>query len=95
MRCDLNVRRRIATHVVLSGGHTMFPGLKERLEEELASLYPPSYGPDLKVLASKDRAHQAWTGGAILVQLPTFHQSMWIARREYDDTGPSVYKYHI
>lgn len=39
-KCDLDIRRDLYGNVVLSGGTTMFPGISDRMQKELASLSP-------------------------------------------------------
>jgi len=73
--------------IVLAGGSSMFPGLQERLCEELTPLGPSHAKP--KVLALPERKHAAWLGGSILGSLPTM-PSMWISKEEYDENGPLI-----
>lgn len=40
MKCDLDIRRDLYGNVVLSGGTTMFPGIADRMNKELASFAP-------------------------------------------------------
>jgi actin beta/gamma 1 len=41
-KCDLDIRRDLYGNVVLSGGTTMFAGISDRMQKELASLSPAS-----------------------------------------------------
>lgn len=36
-----------------------------------------------------ERKYSVWIGGSILASLSTFQQ-MWIAKSEYDESGPSI-----
>ncbi len=85
--CDVDLRRELYSNIVLSGGSTMFPGVKERLTKEIKEQIPESI--DLKILAPPERMYSVWIGGSILSSLKTFHR-MWITRREYKEMGPSV-----
>ena len=38
MKCDVDIRKDLYGNVVLAGGNTMFPGMAERLREELVLL---------------------------------------------------------
>lgn len=40
MKCDIDIRRDLYGNVVLSGGTTMFPGIRDRMNKELAALAP-------------------------------------------------------
>jgi len=85
--CDLDLRRDLYSNIVLSGGSTMFPGIKERLTKEIKEQVPESI--DVKILSPPERMYSVWIGGSILASLKTFRR-MWITRREYKELGPEV-----
>ena len=87
MKCDVDIRRDLYGNVVLEGGNTMFDGIGERLTKELTTLAPASI--TVKVVAPPERKYGVWIGGSILASLSTFQQ-MWIAKEEYDESGPSI-----
>ena len=43
----------------------------------------------VQVVAPPERKYSVWIGGSILASLSTFQQ-MWIAKSEYDESGPSI-----
>jgi actin len=43
----------------------------------------------IAVVAPPERKYSVWIGGSILASLSTFQQ-MWIAKSEYDESGPSI-----
>lgn len=43
----------------------------------------------VQVVAPPERKFSVWIGGSILASLSTFQQ-MWIAKSEYDESGPSI-----
>ncbi|MGQ4915774.1 MAG: actin, cytoplasmic 2 [Candidatus Asgardarchaeia archaeon] len=85
--CDVDLRRDLYANIVLSGGSTMFPGLKERLYKEIKELVPESV--EVKIIAPPERQYSVWIGGSILASLKTF-QRMWVTRKEYDEQGPAA-----
>ncbi len=88
--CDIDLRPHLYNNIVLSGGSTMFPGLKERLHKELVALVPESM--DIKIVAPPERRYSVWIGGSILASLKTFSK-MWVTRKEYSEQGPkAVYR---
>jgi len=87
MKCDLDIRKDLYLNIVLSGGTTMFPGIKERMEKEISNLAPAAM--KVKVVAPPERKYSVWIGGSILSSLTTF-QNMWISKAEYDESGPSI-----
>ncbi|KAF3536620.1 hypothetical protein F2Q69_00019303 [Brassica cretica] len=76
-------------NIVLSGGTTMFGGIGDRMSKEITALAPSSM--KIKVVAPPERKYSVWIGGSILASLSTFQQ-MWIAKAEYDESGPSIVK---
>eukprot|EP01117_Protostelium_nocturnum_P015167 TRINITY_DN5848_c0_g1_i2.p1 TRINITY_DN5848_c0_g1~~TRINITY_DN5848_c0_g1_i2.p1 ORF type:complete len:379 (-),score=62.29 TRINITY_DN5848_c0_g1_i2:13-1149(-) len=87
MKCDVDVRKDLYSNIILSGGNTMFPGMKERLQKELEELAPST--ARIKVIAPEERKYSSWIGGSILSSLECFQQ-MWVSKEEYDESGPSI-----
>jgi actin-related protein len=87
MKCDVDIRKDLYANTVLSGGTTMFAGIGERMDKEIVALAPPTM--KVKVVAPPERKYSVWIGGSILASLSTF-ASMWIAKEEYDESGPSI-----
>jgi actin beta/gamma 1 len=86
-KCDVDLRRELYQNIVLSGGSTMFSGLKERLHKELTEQVPE--GIEVKIIAPPERRYSVWIGGSILSSLKTF-QKMWVTKKEYKDLGFSA-----
>lgn len=87
MACDIDIRCELLSNIVLSGGTTLFPGFADRLTKELTALVPSTM--KVKVLAPPERKYSVWIGGSILASLPSF-QHMWITRKEYNESGPTI-----
>jgi actin len=87
MKCDVDIRKDLYSNIVLSGGTTMFPGIADRMSKEITALAPSAM--KVKVVAPPERKYSVWIGGSILASLSTFQQ-MWIAKSEYDESGPSI-----
>ena len=87
MKCDVDIRKDLYANTVLSGGSTMYPGISDRMQKEIAALAPPTM--KIKIIAPPERKYSVWIGGSILASLPTFQQ-MWISKQEYDESGPSI-----
>jgi len=85
--CDIDIRNDLYENIVISGGTTMFDGLRERLEREIQSKAPATV--TVEVEAGDQRKYSVWVGGSILSSLSTFQQ-MWITRDEYDESGPGI-----
>lgn len=86
MKCDPDIRKELYGSIVLTGGDTMFPNIRERVTKDIRALAPSNI--DTLVEAPPGRRNLAWLGGAMLSQL--LAGEMWIKRREYDTSGPSI-----
>jgi len=81
-KSDLDLRRKLYSSIVLSGGSTMFKGFGDRLVAELGNITDSQ----VKIFAPVERTLSTWIGGSILSCLHTF-KSMWITRKQYHDQG--------
>ena len=84
-KCDVDIRNDLYANVVLSGGTTKFPGLADRLQNELKTLVPDTRKIDIQTASRTS----VWEGGSLLASLSTF-QEMWISKEEYDEYGPGL-----
>jgi actin, other eukaryote len=85
-KCDGDIRRQLFANIIISGGNTIFPKIKEKLMRDIKSLAPNNY--DIIVKAPPERKHLSWIGGAILSSLEKFR--MWVGRSDYDEFGTAV-----
>eukprot|EP00732_Lithocolla_globosa_P003520 Lithocolla_globosa_v1_NODE_2862_length_1843_cov_2.596756.p1 type:complete len:353 gc:universal NODE_2862_length_1843_cov_2.596756:690-1748(+) len=85
MKNDVSLRKDMYRNIILSGGLTLFPGIKERLEKEVSEFAPSS----MKVKVETNAEHDVWRGGSLLASLSPF-QSQWITQKEYDELGPAI-----
>lgn len=86
VKCDVDIRRELLGNIILSGGNTIFPKIKEKLARDIKSLAPSNL--DVVVKAPPERKHLAWIGGAILSSLDKF--KMWINHGEYEEYGVNI-----
>ncbi|XP_025916995.1 actin-related protein T3 isoform X1 [Apteryx rowi] len=87
MKCDIGLRAYFYSNIILSGGSSLFPGIAERLNKEIAHMVPGDV--KVKVSAPPERKFSAWVGGSILASLSAF-QHMWITTTEYREAGPNI-----
>lgn len=85
--CDIDLRAEFYSNIVLSGGTTMFAGLRERLMKEVQSLAPAN--SKVNIVAPPERRYSVWTGGSILASLPGF-TATWVTREEFETEGPEI-----
>jgi actin-like protein 6A len=92
--CDVSLRKELYSNIILSGGHTLYAGLANRLAKELSDLLNGTSANTsalihrVKILGStpSERRFAPWLGGSVLASLGTFHQ-MWISKQEYLEQG--------
>lgn len=86
-KCDAALRNALYGNIVLTGGSSLFKGITEKLQKELAVLAPS--GVNVSVIAPPERQFIAWMGGSKLVSQSAF-LSKWVTSTEYGKEGPSV-----
>jgi actin len=87
---EMDARRELFENVVLSGGSTMFPGIRDRLQKELLHMVRNlDRKIRVNVIAQPDRKYAVWMGGSILASLTAF-QKMWISEKDYEEHGSSI-----
>lgn len=84
---DADLRKELASNIILTGSASLFPGLDKTLSIELGKVLPASYKH--KVISSKstvESRYGAWIGGSILSSLGSFQQ-LWLSKKEYEENG--------
>ncbi|XP_043849781.1 LOW QUALITY PROTEIN: actin-like protein 8 [Dromiciops gliroides] len=82
--CDSEEQATLFSHVVLSGGNTLFSGFPERLFCELNTTRP--HWSPAEVVSRPNRMYLPWVGGSILSCLSTFN-SQCLTNKEYQEVG--------
>lgn len=86
MKYEIDCRRDLACNIMVSGGTTMFPGIKERLAKEIKLLLPHLR---FQIVCPPERKYSAWIGGSIIASLSTF-EKRWVRRKDYEEYGPTI-----
>jgi actin-related protein len=92
MHSEIDLRKTFFSHVLLTGGSTLFPGIEERFKNDLTQFISTTTtirNSDVHVRAPEDRRHTVWIGGSILATLKAF-QSMWVTKQMYEEHGSRV-----
>lgn len=80
-KCDEYMKDIIEQHVVCSGGSSMFPGFRDRLDIELKKL-----GKRMHVKAPNERHINSWIGASMLASFQTFPE-MCIKANEWEEVS--------
>ncbi|GLJ58134.1 hypothetical protein SUGI_1421110, partial [Cryptomeria japonica] len=73
--CHPHLHPVLFSSIILTGGSSLFPRMKTRLEQELRPLVCDDY--KLKIVIQEDPMLGAWRGGSLLAASPDF-ESLWI-----------------
>ncbi|XP_031818610.1 actin [Sarcophilus harrisii] len=87
IKCDTEERAILFSHVILSGGNTLFSGFPERLLWELNNIRPHWF--PAQVVSRPNRIFLSWVGGSILSCLSTF-QSQYLTNKEYQEATQAL-----
>jgi len=90
--CETDLRTPLRSHIVLSGGTTMYPGLPSRLEKDLNEMYAKSHKansmpPKVSIEDPPRRKHMVFLGGAVLANVMAGQPSFWVSKEEYREKG--------
>ena len=89
-KVDVDVRKELYSGIILAGGTSMVPNIRERLEREGLEQAPGQ--ARVKVIASQnvmERKFGVWIGGSILASLGSFQQC-WMSKQEYEEKGAAL-----
>ena len=88
--CDVDTRKELYAGVVLTGGSSLMPGLRDRLEKELSVVGPQAAKIKVSMpINTLERRFSVWLGGSILSSLGSF-QSLWMSKKEYEEYGSAI-----
>ncbi|XP_010336505.1 actin-like protein 8, partial [Saimiri boliviensis] len=80
--CEISLRPLLASHVMVCGGNTLYPGFATRLFREL--MWDHFSSVRATVWAGSNRNFSVWLGASVVAHLSTY-QSEWMSREEYGE----------
>ncbi|XP_070580855.1 actin-2-like [Ptychodera flava] len=87
-KCQETLHKNLYNNIVLCGGTSLLPGLRDRVEKEMTSLAPSN--TKIRVVARPERKYSSWNGASLVASMIAANKQMWLSRAEYDESGPSV-----
>jgi len=96
---EVDLRPAFYSHIVLSGGSTMYPGLPSRLEKEMRQLYLDRVlkGDEKRLAKFKlriedppRRKHMVFLGGSVLADIMKDRPEFWISKAEWAEQGERI-----
>jgi len=87
---DIDIRKEIYSNIVLAGGNTMFPGIRERFLKEIKKINNDNISKKIEKIHAPEKGNlSAWIGGSLISSLDSFKEYI-ITKDEYDEFGPSI-----
>lgn len=83
--CSMTQRPRLIQNIVLSGGNTLIPRFKERLQKELVGLLPEGMKEKLSLSHVSNPSISVWEGGKITAT--TVFDKIKTTKEEWDKSG--------
>lgn len=88
MKCDVD-KAILYSHIVLSGGNSMFKGLPEKFDKQIKALAPSNFEKKININASPERKFYPWIGGSIVSNLSTSEQ-IFVKKENYEEEGIQI-----
>ncbi|KAJ8686322.1 hypothetical protein QAD02_022116 [Eretmocerus hayati] len=85
--CEYETWPHLLSNIVLTGGSSKFPGMRERVLRDVQSLAPSEYV--VQVHLPEDPITYAWEGGKLLASDPSY-SSLVVKREEYEEEGHAL-----
>ncbi|OAF69974.1 Actin-related protein 2 [Intoshia linei] len=95
-KADMDVRKTLYKHILLSGGSTMYPGLPSRLARELKQLYLDRVLKGKKeglenfklvIVDPPRRRHMVFIGGSVFAEIIKNNDNFWLTREMWQEKG--------
>lgn len=96
---SLDMHMDLYSHIVLSGGSTMYPGFSTRLEKDLTDLYLENVllgnkrglrKFKLRIEDPPSRKNMVFWGGSTLAKMMENTTAWWLTKAEYEELGPKA-----
>ncbi|XP_069686641.1 actin-related protein 6 isoform X2 [Periplaneta americana] len=85
--CPPETHPHLYSNILLTGGCTLFPGFRDRVEAEVRNRAPDHM--NVRVMLPENPVTYSWHGGALLSQDPEF-LSLTVSREEYEEEGHNL-----
>ena len=85
-QCDTDFQPDLYSNVILSGGSSLFQGLKTRMQTELEEKVE---SVPIEVIMDSQRKYASWIGGSMFASIGTFGK-IYVTRQEYEDSGATA-----
>ncbi|CEM34171.1 unnamed protein product [Vitrella brassicaformis CCMP3155] len=89
---EIDTRQSLWKNIFLTGGSSLFSGLQERLQTEVAQYAPEKSSKRVTVHAWEGREHAVYQGAAQVCapSIKALESDLWIKASEYAEEGPNI-----
>ncbi|KAJ8032214.1 Actin-related protein 6 [Holothuria leucospilota] len=81
------MRPHLYKNILLTGGNSLFPGFKERVERDVRAMAPLNY--DVRVTLPEKPITYSWQGGKLFSAAENFKE-LCVTKKEYEEYGQSI-----
>ena len=85
---DINIKGELVENVILSGGNTLFRGMKERMEYSLEKILPKKMMIKIRMSSNYPQL-SCWNGGNIISSLSSFRK-MLVTKNDWTEQGKKI-----
>ena len=85
--CDEEIIEELYSSIILTGGNTLIPNFKKRLDLEMKKLVPE--GIKFNIITLSNRDLRGWIGGSILASRYK-EKIKWITKEQFDKEGAKI-----
>lgn len=86
-KVDIDLRKKLYSYVLFSGGNTMFKGIQEKAHTEIKKMSPKHM--KVKLYTPNNRKISCWIGGNVISTLEIF-KKMWVTKSDWMEKGKRV-----
>ena len=86
-KADINIKNKLYSTVVLSGGNTLFRGMEEKTRNSLKQLAPKHM--EIKIRMNRNPQLSCWNGGNVVSSLNTF-KKMIVTQNDWKEHGKKI-----
>jgi centractin len=86
-KADINIKNKLYSTVILSGGNTLFRGMEEKTRNSLKQLAPKHI--EIKIRMNRNPQLSCWNGGNVVSSLNTF-KKMIVTQNDWKEHGKKI-----
>lgn len=90
LSCDINIRKELASNILLGGGNTLIKGYADVLKKKVEQALGKTYEGVVKISSPKERHYAVWTGASVVCSISNF-QHIWVSKNDFEEYGVQAF----